>query len=144
MDPQENDSVKSKMSHSKVFCKKEIVKYFVKHTGKILCRSPYFIELLVFSQQFIKKKTPAQMICLKIRKKINNKFLTELELQMNSSGRAIHFSKNESNSYCQYFQRYLSKGDSTSCLLRSPYHIFVCISMKNSNNFLLLWNFSAC
>ena len=66
MDPKENDSVKSKMSHSKVFCKKEIVKYFVKHTGKILCRSPYFIELLVFSQQFIKKETPAQTICLKI------------------------------------------------------------------------------
>ena len=35
MDPKENDSVKNKMSHSKVFCKKEIVKYFVKHTGKI-------------------------------------------------------------------------------------------------------------
>ena len=103
MDPKENDSVKSKMSHSKVFCKKEIVKYFVKHTGKILCRSPYFIELLVFSQQFIKKETPAQTICLKIWKKINNKSFTELELQMNSSGRAIHFSKSESNSYCQYF-----------------------------------------
>ena len=103
MDPKENDSVKSKMSHSKVFCKKEIVKYFVKHTGKILCRSPYFIELLVFSQQFIKKETPAQTICLKIWKKINNKSFTELELQMNSSGRVTHFSKNESNSYCQYF-----------------------------------------
>ena len=103
MDPKENDSVKSKMSHSKVFCKKEIVKYFVKHTGKILCWSPYFIGLLVFSQQFIKKETPAQIISLTIRKKINNTFLTELGLQMNSSGRAIHFSKNEFNSYCQYF-----------------------------------------
>ena len=49
-----------------MFCIKNVVKKFVKHAGKILCRSPFFVELLVFSQQLYQERASSTDVLFRI------------------------------------------------------------------------------